>query len=209
MISLLRIIYMFSPSIFRKRIFRKIIHLEGGQMYSSFIREVFMKKHNIQVGYGSYGGCFDKQNVNDSVVFGNYCSIAKNFKIFRANHPKDTFTTHPLLYNPIAGYVKKDKLDRPKLFVGNDVWIGENVIILPSVKTIGNGAILGAGAIVTKDVEPYSIVVGNPSKPIGKRFNDSTIIRLEETRWWELDKDTLIKKMDYLKQLINESEEGE
>jgi acetyltransferase-like isoleucine patch superfamily enzyme len=64
------------------------------------------------------------------------------------------------------GYVKRDMLDRPKLYIGHDVWIGANVIILPGCYKIGNGAIIGAGSIVTKDVPPYAIVAGNPSRLI-------------------------------------------
>lgn len=98
--------------------------------------------------------------------------------------------------NPIVGYVKEDMLERPSLTIGHDVWIGERAIILPSVTSIGNGAIIGAGSIVTKDVEPYSIVAGNPAKKIGKRFEDKVIHRLEESEWWLLKKDELIKNID-------------
>ena len=130
------------------------------------------------------------------VTFGNYCSIAPEIRIFRANHPKKTFISHPLMNNPIVGYVKEDMLERPSLTIGHDVWIGERAIILPSVTSIGNGAIIGAGSIVTKDVEPYSIVAGNPAKKIGKRFEDKVIHRLEESEWWLLKKDELIKNID-------------
>lgn len=186
----------------KRRILEKIVRQEGGQMYSSTLREVFRSKYGIQVGYGSYGGCFNtKNNIPRDVTFGNYCSIAQNIRIFRANHPKGTFTSHPILYNPVAGYVKQDTLTRPALHIGHDVWIGEGTVILPNVSTIGNGAIIGAGSIVTKDVKPYSIVAGNPAKFLGERFPAGVIAELEATAWWNLDKNELIKSIDSLNKI--------
>jgi acetyltransferase-like isoleucine patch superfamily enzyme len=195
-------LYRFGPEIIKNRVLSYIVKLEDGYMYSSFIRNVFFEKYNIKIGYGSYGGCFNVNNVPGSVTFGNYCSIAPNFKIFRANHPKNNFTTHPVLYNPIAGYVDEDKLIRPSLIIGNDVWIGEGVIILPTVSTIGNGVIIGAGTIVTKDVAPYDIIVGNPSRVIGKRFTQDVIEGLEESRWWDMSLDLLIKNISTLNKIV-------
>lgn len=189
-------LYFFSPKLFRNRIKKLILKREGGQMYSKTLRAIYKKLYNIEIGYGSYGGCFSIKNVPPGVKFGNYCSIAPDIRIFRANHPKDTFTSHPLLYNPVAGYVKTDKLDRPKLDIGHDVWIGEWAIILPNVKSIGNGAMVGAGSIVTKDVPPYAIVAGNPAKVIGNRFEDSIRTKLEESQWWMLEKHKLISKIN-------------
>lgn len=200
--KILILLYRIAPSVFKNKLLSYIVKLEGGYMYSTFIREVFKNNYNVEIGYGSYGGCFNKNNFVDTVVFGNYCSTAPNFKIFRANHPKGHFTTHPILYNPVAGYVQKDKLNRPKLIVGHDVWIGEGAIILPNVNFIGNGAIIGAGSIVTKDVEPYSIVVGNPSQEIGKRFSEEVILKLENSRWWEMDKDELIKNIEVFNMIV-------
>lgn len=195
-------LFTISPPIFKNKLLQFIVKLEGGYMYSTFVRKVYKNTFGIEVGYGSYGGCFNKNNVMDTVVFGNYCSTAPNFKIFRANHPKGNFTTHPILYNPIVGYVDSDKLERPKLKIGHDVWIGEGVIILPNVHFIGNGVIIGAGSIVTKDVSPYSIVVGNPAKEIGKRFDEETISKLENSKWWELDKEELIENIEIFNDIV-------
>lgn len=168
---------------------------EKGYAYSSSLRKIYADVYNIQIGYGSYGGCFNTSNIPNGVSFGNYCSVANNVRIFRANHPANTFTSHPILYNEVMGYVKKDKLNRPPLIIGHDVWIGANVVILPGVQTVGNGVIIGAGCIVTKDVAPYSIIVGNPAKEIKKRFSDSIIEKLKETKWWTLEFDDLINKI--------------
>ncbi|POY39249.1 transferase [Solitalea longa] len=196
-------LYFSLPGIL-KRFFLKFILLKENEMFSDILRQIFSKQYQIHIGYGTYGGCFNlKNDIPPHVTFGNYCSIAKNIRIFRANHPKNSFTSHPLLYNPIAGYVKKDMLERPALNIGNDVWIGEWVVILPNVTSIGNGAIIGAGSIVTKNVEPYSVVVGNPAKIISQRFDEDTIKQLEELRWWELKKEDLINNIERLNRIVN------
>jgi acetyltransferase-like isoleucine patch superfamily enzyme len=182
---------------------RIVAKLDGGTMYSVGLREVYKKKYGIIIGYGSYGGCFSTKNVPKDVTFGNYCSIAQNIRIFRANHPATAFTTHPLLYNSVAGYVEKDMLDRLPLTIGHDVWIGEWVTILPSVKKIGNGAIIGAGSVVTKDVPAYTIVAGNPAKAIRMRFSEEIIEKLEATQWWNWDKEELINNMGSLESIVN------
>lgn len=198
----LALFYFFKYKPIRKWLLRRIANSEGGFMYSETIRSIYENEYKISIGYGSYGGCFDIDNIPAGVKFGNYCSVSKEIRVFRANHPRNTFTSHPLLYNPIAGYVQKDALVRPGLEIGHDVWIGEWVIILPGVTSIGNGAIIGAGSIVTKNVLPYTIVVGNPAKAIATRFDEDTINKLEESKWWEMRKEELVAKMDFLNNLI-------
>jgi serine acetyltransferase len=83
-------------------------------------------------------------------------------------------------------------LERKPLVIGHDVWIGESAILLPSVSRIGNGAVIGAGSVVTKDVEAYTVVAGNPARKIRDRFNRSQVAYLEECKWWELDKGQLV-----------------
>jgi acetyltransferase-like isoleucine patch superfamily enzyme len=118
------------------------------------------------------------------------------------------FTMHPILYNPIFGYVKIDRLIRPNLHIGNDVWIGENTIILPNVMHIGDGAVIGAGSVVTRDVEEYSIVAGNPAKEIRKRFSKTIVEQIKTTRWWDLDKDVLIQKIPELESIVKDDIKG-
>ncbi len=74
--------------------------------------------------------------------------------------------------------------------IGHDVWIGHNAILMPGV-SVGNGAVIGSAAVVTKDVEPYSIVVGVAAKKIGMRFDDALIERIERSQWWHWDHATL------------------
>lgn len=182
---------------------KRKVKSEGGEAFSHTIRNIYIKKYNINIGYGSYGGCFDHRYIPPNTTFGNYCSVASGVKVFRANHPISYFSTHPLFYNPVMGYVEKDQLDRPELNVGHDVWIGENAIILPTVKVIGNGAIIGAGSVVTKDVQPYSVVAGNPARLIKMRFESEVIKRLEQSKWWMLNKEQLVNNKEELEDIIN------
>lgn len=192
-------IYRYSKIKYVRRILLYMLcRFDGGWAFSRKVRKVYAQIYGIQIGYGTYGGCFAVENIPANVIFGNYCSIASQVRIFRANHPIDRFTTHPILYNPIMGYVKKDMLERPSLEIGHDVWIGANVIILPGVSQIGNGTVIGAGSVVTKDVGAYEIVAGNPARVIRKRFSDKQIAVLEESKWWNLDKYELAAKMEHL-----------
>ncbi len=188
---------------FRYVILVLVAKLDGGMFWSQAVRDIYSNYHNIKIGYGTYGGAFDVDSIREGTTFGRYCSIAQGVKIFNANHPKQDFTMHPIFYNKDLGYVKKDKLCRTVLNVGNDVWIGADVIILPSVSSIGDGAIIGAGSVVTKNVDAYDIVAGNPAIVKGKRFSDEVIRKLQNSRWWELDKDILLEKRDELAALVS------
>jgi acetyltransferase-like isoleucine patch superfamily enzyme len=106
----------------------------------------------------------------------------------------DWVSTHPLSYNKSYGYVSQnipiEGITDKKTEVGHDVWIGANVTILAGVK-IGNGAVLGANALVTSDVEPYSVVSGSPARHIKWRFDEDTIMRLQQSEWWNWDDEKL------------------
>jgi acetyltransferase-like isoleucine patch superfamily enzyme len=175
---------------------------EGGEAFSYSLRNQYYKKYNIKIGYGTYG-CFNHYTIPAGTEFGNYCSIGPGVRFFRANHPINYFTSHPLFYNPIMGYVKQDMLKRPKLTIGHDVWIGANTIITPRVMKVGNGSIIGAGSVVTKDVPPYTIVAGNPAKVIKTRFSEDIIEKLEDSKWWELNKEELINNRERLQAIVD------
>ncbi|CUH94474.1 hypothetical protein P22_0540 [Propionispora sp. 2/2-37] len=179
-----------------------IVRLDGGWYWSKAIRRLYKTYHGITVGYGTYGGAFDLEKIPPGTAFGRYCSIAKNVWVFNGNHPKEYFSTHPLFYNPALGYVKADRIKRNSLSVGHDVWIGANTIILPAVNQIGNGAIVGAGSVVTKNVAPYHIVAGNPARVIGVRFADEKLNKLELQRWWQYDRSKLIAEKQNLEEIL-------
>lgn len=194
---------------FREIFKRIIVKIDGGERYSQWLRNHFEKTYNVVVGYATGSGAFRPENMprgdlkNAKIVFGNYCSIARNIRIFRANHPINSFTSHPLLYNPTLGGVEKYKNESFSLFIGHDVWIGEWAIILPTVRRIGNGAVIGAGSVVTKDVPAYSVVAGNPAKLIRMRFSEEVIKEIEESQWWLWNKDELLSNKSALENIVN------
>lgn len=166
---------------------RIALRLEGGQFYSLTIRRIFAHYHNIEIGLYSYGGCFDVMNINPRTKIGRYCSFSSGVCIFHANHPITFASLHPFFYLPDCGYVEKETIARGSIEVGNDVWIGRNAIILPGVSRIGDGAVIGAGAIVTKDVPDFAVVGGNPARVIKFRFPEHIQETIRRSKWWDKD----------------------
>ena len=127
---------------------------------------------------------------------GSFCSIGPRVSIGGlGHHPMNRFSTHPSFYSTIrqCGYtfVRNTTFSESRrTTIGNDVWIGVGAIILDGVK-VGDGACIAAGAIVTKDVEPYAIVGGVPARVLKKRFDDNTASILMSSKWWDWDIETL------------------
>lgn len=124
------------------------------------------------------------------VNIGNYCQIGRDVAFHPTNHPISYATTY-VNSQLFGGELKNLKSERP-IKIGNDVWIGHGVIVLAGVE-VGNGAILAAGSVVTKHVEPYTIVAGNPAKPLRKRFSEIIIAELLELKWWNLPEYQILK----------------
>lgn len=145
------------------------------------------------MGFGSYIG----EHCEISADVGKYCSIGRNVRTVQGFHPTSEWvSTHPAFYSieKQAGfsYATQRKYDEVKyaneenrlaVKIGNDTWICDNVMILAGVN-IGDGAIVAAGAVVTKDVAPYSIVGGVPAREIRKRFSEDQIKKLMKIQWW-------------------------
>ena len=141
---------------------------------------------------------FEKANVlyhypvnHDRLVMGKFCSVACGAKFLfnGANHAWASLSTYPfpIFYQEWGLSVKNVASawdHKGDIVIGNDVWIGYEAVILAGV-SIGDGAVVGAGALVTRDVPPYAIVGGIPAKIIRKRFSDSVITRLLELKWWD------------------------
>jgi len=150
------------------------------------LRDYYRDNFRIDVGLHSYG-CFDRWRMPGPIKVGRYCSIANSVKSAPINHPFDALTTHPVLFERKFGGVDQDIFYDDVLIIEDDVWIGHNALIMPGCKHIGRGAIVGGGAVVTKNVPAYAIMVGNPAKKIKDRFEPDMIAALEESRWWELE----------------------
>ncbi|MCB5199344.1 CatB-related O-acetyltransferase [Loktanella sp. TSTF-M6] len=124
---------------------------------------------------------------------GRYCTIAMGVDIGPPEHPMNWMSVHSFQYNTghfqdVPGYDKPRRIkhkSRPRTVIGNDVWIGAKVIVRRGVK-VGNGAILGAGSFVNKDVPPYAVVGGIPARVIRYRFDEATIARFQRVKWWTL-----------------------
>lgn len=153
-------------------------------MYNDFVNDpVDFEKNNVLYHYP----------INqDRLIIGKFCSIACGAKFIftSANHTMASLSTYPfpLFFEewdtPISE-VRTSWDNKGDIVIGNDVWIGYEAVIMSGVH-IGDGAIIGTRAVVTKDIEPYMIVGGLPAKPIRKRYSQDTILKLEELRWWDL-----------------------
>lgn len=140
---------------------------------------------DVSIGKYSY---VNKNSSLENCIVGNYCSISSLVYINPYEHALNFRSTHPFCD------IGREK--RKKVIIGNDVLISLNCIILEGV-SIGNGAVIAAGAVVTKDVEPYEIVGGVPARHIGWRFNKEEIKRIQDTKWWEFDKEFLQSNLSY------------
>lgn len=152
---------------------------------------------------GSMGRCSYIGNNCDIIAnIGRYCSIASNVRVIMGKHPtRNWVSTSPVFFSTLAQcgttYTEKNKYEEAaqKTNIGCDVWIGDSVLMLEGVK-IGHGAIVAAGAVVVRDVEPYSIVGGVPAKEIRKRFSKDEIDKLLEIKWWDLDEKWIQENAD-------------
>lgn len=144
------------------------------------------------IGFGSYVGA----KCEICAQIGKFCSIASYVRIVSGTHPVTMVSTHPAFYSSAKQsgitFVSENLFNEgtEKTIVGNDVWIGSGATILGGVD-IGDGSIIAAGAIVTKDVPPYSVVGGVPAKIIKYRFSEEQIAKLLEFKWWDKDIDWL------------------
>jgi virginiamycin A acetyltransferase len=157
-----------------------------GEFYSLLLREIFKKFRQIDVGLYTHGGCFIPWAFPRYTTIGRYCSIARSARAYNREHPINFMSTHAFFFNANLSYCEKDRVHYTPLDIGHDVWIGDNAIILATVKSIGTGAVIAAGAIVNKDVPPYALVLGNPARVVRFRFSPETIARLLESRWWDM-----------------------
>lgn len=162
-------------------------------MYNDFVNDpTLFEKNNVLYHYPIN---------HDKLQIGKFCSVACGAKFLfnSANHTLYSLSTYPFpLFFEEWGLEKKDVTNawdnKGDIVIGNDVWIGYEAVILAGV-TIGDGAIIGTRAVVTKDVPPYTIVGGVPAKSIKKRFSEETISTLLEIQWWNWSKERIARNI--------------
>jgi len=150
---------------------------------------------------------FTHSEFAEPVIIGNYCSIAEHVVLFGYDHPYDGLSTSPFTYSPALPLYGMDKdlsgsfrarpphAARAAPVIGNDVWVGRSAVIRTGI-TIGDGAIVGSAAVVTRDVPPYAIVAGNPARVLKYRFSEGVIEKLLASRWFDHDL-AIVGKIDF------------
>jgi len=174
---------------------RVCYRLEGGQVHSVTWRQILRDRFGVGIGPYSYGSILDPGLLARGTKVGNYCSVGVQLIVRRRNHPLDRPSLHPFFFISVLGFVDEDTITRLEdnpLEIGHDVWIGDRVTILSGCRLIGNGAVLAAGAVVTRDVAPFTVVAGIPAKVIRRRFDDAKIAEIEKTRWWDRSVEDLV-----------------
>ena len=190
------------------------IYPRTGDRETVYLKNV-VENSNIEIGdYTIYNDFihdpreFQKNNVlyhypinKDRLIIGKFCSIACGAKFLfnSANHKMASLSTYtfPLFFEEWG--LKKENVaqawdQKGDIMIGNDVWIGYEAVILSGV-TIGDGAVIGCRAVVTKNVPPYTIVGGVPAKPIRKRFDEETIKELQKIKWWDWPEEKITEKI--------------
>lgn len=176
-------------------------------IHSSHIGRNVKFSNNVHIGYGSIVAtdsigkytyindyCLIDRNVES---IGAFCSIAYHTKLGLGSHPTNWVSSHAFAYAKKYGFVNQEiafEKDPGKTIIGSDVWIGANATVLAGVK-VGHGAIIGANALVTKDVEPFSIVVGSPARHLRFRFSEEIRKQLLELAWWDWNEDRIKKNI--------------
>lgn len=194
------------------------IYPRSGEKETVYLKNVIS---NPNIIVGDYTMChdtlhdpkeFETNNVlyqypinGDKLKIGKFCSIACGTKFLfnSANHALDSLSTYPFPLFFEEWNLEREKVtdawdNRGDIVIGNDVWIGYEAVILSGV-TIGDGAIIGTRAVVTKDVPPYTIVGGVPAKPIRKRFDEKVIEELLKIKWWDWTEEKIARNIENIK----------
>lgn len=158
----------------------------------------------VTVGDFSY---FERNAEAIYTDIGKFCSIAANTRINALEHPLERATTHKITYRPNEYFRYRgvdqgfrERRRRKRVAIGHDVWIGHGAVVLPGV-SIGNGAVVGANAVVTRDVGAYQIVAGVPAKLVRPRFAPETGVVLEALAWWDWPLEKLFEAIPDMQQM--------
>jgi len=174
--------------------------------YAAIGERVILRE--VTVGDFTY---FERHAEAIYTAFGKFCSIAANSRINALEHPLERATTHKVSYRPNeyfrylgvdTGFLERRRAK--KVTIGNDVWIGHGAVVMPGVK-IGDGAVVGANAVVTRDVAPYQVVAGVPARPLRPRFAAAVAERLLRMAWWDWPVETLFEAIPDMQALSIEA----
>jgi virginiamycin A acetyltransferase len=191
----------------RRFVVKYCYKFEGGDFYSATLRDILERFHGVTAGAYSYGEGLIPGAFPAGVNIGRYVSIAAGVLILLRNHPLNRLSTHPFFFNRHLGFIEKDAMQFSKLEIGHDAWLGARAIVTPGCHRIGIGAVIAAGAVVTKDVPNFAIVGGNPARVIKFRFDQPTIDRILASRWWERSVKDCAAYMPYMTATIDQSVE--
>ena len=177
-------------------------------IFQSTVQKSTAIRQNTRLYYSTLGRY--SYITRDSFIYyadiGNFCSIAGNVTIGLPEHNLNCVSTSPVFFKEDnyfnKNFARNIPQEQKRVQIGNDVWVGENAIILSGV-SIGNGAVIAAGAVVTKNVPPYSIVGGVPAKIIRYRMNEKSIVELEKSKWWEWTETKLRNNPDFFERELN------
>jgi len=190
-------------------VIKQTVHLKEVINHPKIQVGEFSYYHNFEIleDYASYLAPYLFPLSKDSLIIGKFVQIAHGVRFITssANHKMSGFSTYPFntfMMTPQTTSeditaMFEDTQNRGDTLVGNDVWIGMNAVIMPGVK-IGDGAIIGANSVVTKNVEPYTVVGGNPATIIKKRFDEQTIDTLLNIKWWNWPIGKIEKNIDVI-----------
>lgn len=174
------------PMSVRPTVLGWVVRSEGGQMTSQTLRDYLSRVHGIEIGDFSYGALLDPRQSDRGLVVGRYVSIGPGVRRFGAAHPTDRLSMHPFWYNPALQVVSAQAdVQRNECVIGHEAWIGADVKILPGCTSIGIGAVIGAGTVLTRDVPDFAVVVGVPGRVVSQRFSSELQEKLLQEQPWQ------------------------
>ena len=190
----------------RSLVRKLVLRAEGGPVYSWTIRRLYREFHGVDVGLYTIGPCdVPPGNLDPGTTVGRYSSVYYTVRVINTPDPAKTMSSHRLFSPRALGAPATAESPLETLSIGHDVWMGHNVIVLPGAKSIGDGAIVGAGSVVHSPVPAYAVVTGNPARVVRYRFPEKVIADLIASQWWNKSIDQLSGQMERLQKPIEGS----